>query len=515
MNLKDYPYLNALYTESQNLAAARIMDVIVKDPKASSRMKSELESAIDCTDKRRLELLGNVQLGNMTELEEKYVESTLLRVRDEINSKVLVDDPTKYACVINEKGKIWMEMVLSDEYIASMRPYVEHSFFSRSIAKRGNPSFGRNRIHELGRSIVGRGSIEPYEVTKLENLITEHMLFEWADRFNKVEITTCPAPQNTISYKMEPLTEDTAIKLMSGEYTMDDIVIKPSTISMKISESVFSSFQSPGALCDFMERAVKMYNEDIPAYGEFFTRALATSPMSYKLAFSNPQLLGHLESTMLQLFSYQGFDSNDPSDLQLTTEDVYALTSLYAGVPEAHDVDELKKQKTKVIDAFKEDSKYIYISPKHTKEIVESLEKVYSEKSAVIGNSKLQEWYLENSKTVQPITEAWGTKRKKRLKKIPLSTIAYVQVEGENIRDANDKYMIAAYCLGKIELVEWYIELIQSGSEKYEVPHDLRYLERMRTDLLAAYKTIMSRPIPRQDRPIIDIKYPEDLPMGK
>ncbi|MBD5584646.1 MAG: hypothetical protein HDQ88_06145 [Clostridia bacterium] len=113
------------------------------------------------------------------------------------------------------------------------------------------------------------------------------------------------------------------------------------------------------------------------------------------------------------------------------------------------------------------------------------------------------------------MTEAWGTKRKKRLKKIPLSTIAYVQVEGENIRDANDKYMIAAYCLGKIELVEWYIELIQSGSEKYEVPHDLRYLERMRTDLLAAYKTIMSRPIPRQDRPIIDIKYPEDLPMGK
>lgn len=515
MNLKDYPFLNGLYTESQNLAAARLMDVIVKDPKASDRMKAELESGIDCTDKSRLELVGNIQLDRLTDLEERYVESTLLKIRDEINDKVLVDDPTKYACVIHENGKIWMEMDLLDEYKESMRPYVEGNFPNRVIAKSGNPSFARNRINEIGRNIVGRGSIDPNEVKKLGNLISEHMLFEWAPRFNKIDIITCSAPQNTISYKIEPLTEETAIRLMMGESTIDELVRESDTVSMKISESVFSSLKSPKALCDFMERAVKMYDDDIPAYGESFVRALVTSPMSYKLAFTDPDLLGHLESTLLQLFSYQGFDSNDPSSLHLMTEDVFALTSLYAGVPEAENIEELSKQKTKVIDAFKEDSRYMYVSPKHAKEIIKSLDKVYSEKSAVIGNRKLQKWYLENSKTVQPMTEAWGVKKKKKLKKIPLSTIAYVQVEGENIRNANDKYMIAAYCLGKIELVEWYIELLQSGSEKYEVPHDLRYLERMRTDLLAAYKTIMSRPIPRADRPIVDINYPEDLPMGK
>ncbi|HBA49419.1 MAG TPA: hypothetical protein DCZ91_16810 [Lachnospiraceae bacterium] len=44
---------------------------------------------------------------------------------------------------------------------------------------------------------------------------------------------------------------------------------------------------------------------------------------------------------------------------------------------------------------------------------------------------------------------------------------------------------IASYCLSKIEIVEWYIELLDVGSKKYVVPHSKPYLENVRTQLLA------------------------------
>ena len=58
--------------------------------------------------------------------------------------------------------------------------------------------------------------------------------------------------------------------------------------------------------------------------------------------------------------------------------------------------------------------------------------------------------------------------------------------------------------------MEWYIELIEVGSNKYIVPHTKPYLESVRTQLLACYKKIMATPIPKQqDRPLIDIQYPK------
>ena len=97
----------------------------------------------------------------------------------------------------------------------------------------------------------------------------------------------------------------------------------------------------------------------------------------------------------------------------------------------------------------------------------------------------------------------------KKLKKIPKDLVAYITIETESIRDANDKMMIASYCLGKLEIVEWYIELLEVGSKKYIVPHSLPYLQSVRTQLLQCYNNIMKVKIVRpNERPLIDIKYP-------
>lgn len=97
-----------------------------------------------------------------------------------------------------------------------------------------------------------------------------------------------------------------------------------------------------------------------------------------------------------------------------------------------------------------------------------------------------------------------------KLKKIPSDLVSYIQIETEAIRDSNDKMMISSYCLGKLELVNWYLDLLDNGSKKYEVPQSKARLEMIRDQLMACHKNIMAVKITNpNDRPIIDIKYPK------
>lgn len=98
----------------------------------------------------------------------------------------------------------------------------------------------------------------------------------------------------------------------------------------------------------------------------------------------------------------------------------------------------------------------------------------------------------------------------KTLKRIPYDLVSYIQIETEAIRDANDKQMISSYCLGKLKNVEWYIELLRVGSEKYIVPHNLSELENIRSQLRICHERIMRVPIKNpHERPLFDIKYPK------
>lgn len=97
-----------------------------------------------------------------------------------------------------------------------------------------------------------------------------------------------------------------------------------------------------------------------------------------------------------------------------------------------------------------------------------------------------------------------------KLKKIPTDLVAYIQIEAEAIKDANDKMIISSYCLHKLEMVDWYIQLLEVGSKKYIVPHSKQHLETIRSQLMACHKMIMGVKITNpNDRPLIDIKYPK------
>lgn len=98
----------------------------------------------------------------------------------------------------------------------------------------------------------------------------------------------------------------------------------------------------------------------------------------------------------------------------------------------------------------------------------------------------------------------------KKLKRIPSDLVSYIQIETESIQDANDKMMISSYCLSKLDIVNWYLELLEVGSEKYIVPQSRAQLEMIRDQLMQCHKDIMAVKITRPgERPIIDIKYPK------
>lgn len=98
----------------------------------------------------------------------------------------------------------------------------------------------------------------------------------------------------------------------------------------------------------------------------------------------------------------------------------------------------------------------------------------------------------------------------KKLKKIPADLVSYIQIETEAIRDSNDKMMISSYCLGKLEMVNWYIELLNAGSKKYSVPQSREYLEMVRDQLMECHREIMKVRLKNPgERPVPDIKYPK------
>ena len=79
-----------------------------------------------------------------------------------------------------------------------------------------------------------------------------------------------------------------------------------------------------------------------------------------------------------------------------------------------------------------------------------------------------------------------------KLKRIPNDLVSYIQIETEAIKDANDKMILSSYTIGKLEMVNWQIELLELGSKKYIVPHSKQHLEPIRNELMACHKNIMS-----------------------
>jgi hypothetical protein len=69
------------------------------------------------------------------------------------------------------------------------------------------------------------------------------------------------------------------------------------------------------------------------------------------------------------------------------------------------------------------------------------------------------------------------------------------------IKDSNDQAMLAGYTCSKLELVDFYLNCIDTQDERYIVPHTRQYLVQMQNDLNQLLTKILQvRPINKMDR---------------
>lgn len=105
--------------------------------------------------------------------------------------------------------------------------------------------------------------------------------------------------------------------------------------------------------------------------------------------------------------------------------------------------------------------------------------------------------------------EGFFSKKPKKLKPINRDVVAYITVEMNAIHSANDQAMLAGYTCSKIELVDWYITVIDTQDPKYLVPHTRQYLVTMKAQLESLLAQILKiRPINRSEQ-IWRVNYPQ------
>lgn len=117
-------------------------------------------------------------------------------------------------------------------------------------------------------------------------------------------------------------------------------------------------------------------------------------------------------------------------------------------------------------------------------------------------------YYSEDDDDV--VQEGFLTKRPKKLKPITRDVVAYITVEMNAIRTSNDQAMLAGYTCSKLELVDFYITVIDTQDSRYIVPHTRDYLVRMQTELNDLLTKILRiKPINRNDR-VWKVNLPEE-----
>ena len=87
-----------------------------------------------------------------------------------------------------------------------------------------------------------------------------------------------------------------------------------------------------------------------------------------------------------------------------------------------------------------------------------------------------------------------------RLDKIDPADIDYIGLEVNNIKCNDDKMMIVSYIYNKLEIIDYYISIIDSKNPKYIVPHTRESLVRMREALDNFRIAAINKKIP-------DVKY--------
>ena len=444
----------------------------------------------------------------------KYATKALNRSEFKARKKALQD---------KELFDVMPESVIFDPFIESDNATPEYNVDM-------TPMEAKRTLATLSASILNNMEKDPkyfisqYTADIYSNVITKNLLPIWAHGYQRFHIQLTDRQSFfTVEFKVPKMTQDFIARYIEGRETIDGLLHRTSEIKVKISPRVFQSMKTPDDAFNFFRSLIKYYDTGIARYADKFHKEIAKMSKELKYLVSTTRLSGLVAIPFQMLVVFNDVHMDDKDAFKITASDVNAINqfirNIYSNYPAP------AKNRKQIIDDLNTVVRHL----NENCEFRENLEIVRSTIQGVkeLENGAYQEavdhfkviWEAEQVDTVATyqsengefkyLQEKFGVKK---LKKIPRDIVAYITIEAESIQDANDKMMIASYCLGKLEIVEWYIELIDTANPKYVVPHPRLYLVSLRTQLLDCYNKIMDTKIQNSaNRPIIKVDYPAGL----
>ena len=97
----------------------------------------------------------------------------------------------------------------------------------------------------------------------------------------------------------------------------------------------------------------------------------------------------------------------------------------------------------------------------------------------------------------------------RKMRRIDPAELDYIAVEIQNIRTTDDKMMVISYIHSKLDIVDYYIQLIDSGSKNYIIPHTRADLENIRKRLIAHRNDAMNAKVYHIRDIGLNINWPE------
>lgn len=423
----------------------------------------------------------------------------------------------KYASSLTES----IEDIIFDPFMESDNKSEYKTDMSEKEAKATLRTLSQNMINDMENNKDYK--VSQYTANIYANIISKNLLPLWSKGFRKFTITLDGYQSfNTFEFKVPKMTQDFVSRFIQGRETINGLIRRNPEINIKMSPKIFHTMKNPDDAFNFFKAAIKYYDSGIEKYSDKLMIETMKLNHEMKHLISTTKLSGIVTFPMQLLFVFDDVNMSSKDTFKISQQDIKTVNQFIRNIytryaaPEKEkkqivdDINEMIKSLRENCDEYNENIRDIsYLS--------EAINDYFNEKYKDHTNDCNEKWITEQydmdwikhqkNPEIKYLQEKFGVKK---LKKIPSDLVAYITIETESIIDTNDKMMISSYCLSKIEIVEWYIELLEVGSKKYIVPHTKPYLESLRTQLLACFKKIMEvKIINPNSRPIIDIQYPK------
>lgn len=500
----------------------------------------------------KIYLTGPLYLNGIKEYKEEVTEL----IKDTCNQlNYLIDDSTKKVIFENNQ----FVLVLDPEYANKIVEYSMVESIATQTKKTDKPDHGEKKNHLLELKnydyksestddeyfykedvneteesnpkatiasladmvMKNEKNISQASASTFATVITANFLKDWAPGYNKFNLYVGNYKKgNELEFKLPTMNKEFISRFIQGRESIDGFLHQNPEITVKMDSRVFNTMKNKTDAYRFFKSLIKYYVNGIPKFANKLQSAVSTMNRKTKFVISNSTLNGLIAIPFRMLAAFDNVDMSSKNYFHLKNSEVDTVCKFILNVAENYNDKTDKKENIikdlkDVISSFNESTSY----DQNLVSIRRSIDTYINGVDSVV----MEEWNNHNAIWMDEqvdINETYHNEdgetaylqeahKVKKLKKIPRDLIAYITIETESIEDANDKMMIASYCLGKLDIVEWYIELIDTANPKYIVPHTRPYLVTLRTQLLECYKNIMATKIPdKKKRPYLDIDYP-------